>query len=187
MLRSVATLGIILVFLVFTLVAAGYAATGAIRWTGNRINIEERSRLHLGGLLACFFLFLAAQLTLQRYTLLLDGNSPVQGIFGFSDAEARLPAYQTLAVICVFASLGIGWGAWKSRSGPLVASLGIVAFGTILLGQFWPSLFQRYWVEPNELESETPYIEYNLEFTRLGFDQDGVERRSFAFEAEEPV
>ena len=186
-LRSVATLGIILVFLVFTLVAAGYAATGAIRWTGNRINIEERSRLHLGGLLACFFLFLAVQLTLQRYTLLLDGNSPVQGIFGFSDAEARLPAYQTLAVICVFASLGIGWGAWKSRSGPLVASLGIVAFGTILLGQFWPSLFQRYRVEPNELESETPYIEYNLEFTRLGFDLDGLERRAFAFEAEEPV
>ena len=86
---------------------------------------------------------LAVQLTLQRYGLLLDGNSPVQGIFGFSDAEARLPAYQTLAVLCVFASLGTGWGAWKSRLGPVVASLGMVAFGTILIGQLWPSLFQR--------------------------------------------
>lgn len=186
-LRSAVTLAIILIFLVFTLVAAGYAATGAIRWTGNRVNIQERPRLHLGSLLAAFLLLLAVQLTLQRYGLLLDGNSPVQGIFGFSDAEARLPAYQTISVICVFAAMGAGWGAWKGQSGPLLASLVGVAFGTILLGQFWPSLFQRYWVEPNELESETPYIEHNLEFTRIGFGLDGLERRAFAFEAEEGV
>ncbi|SVD88123.1 uncharacterized protein METZ01_LOCUS440977, partial [marine metagenome] len=186
-LRSAVTLAVILTFLLFTLVAAGYAATGAIRWMGNRVNIQERPRLHLGCLLAGFFLLLAVQLTLQRYGLLLDGNSPVQGIFGFSDAEARLPAYQTLAVLCVFASLGTGWGVWKSRLGPVVASLGMVAFGTILIGQLWPSLFQRYWVEPNELESETPYIEYNLEFTRIGFGLDGLQRRAFPYQEEEAV
>ncbi|HUF75560.1 MAG TPA: UPF0182 family protein, partial [Longimicrobiales bacterium] len=37
-------------------------------------------------------------------------------------------------------------------------------------------------VEPNELARETPYIEHNLEFTRLGFGLHDLERRSFAYE-----
>ena len=181
------TLALIVTFLVFTLVTAGYAATGAMRWSRNGLEAQDLPRLHLGILLAVFLLLLAARLALQGYFLLLDGNSPVQGIFGFSDAEARLPALQTLTVICVAAAAGTVWGAWKNRAGPLIASFGSVVIGAVVIGQFWPSLFQRYWVEPNELDRETPYIEYNLEFTRIGFGLDDLERRPFDFASDEAV
>ena len=40
---------------------------------------------------------------------------------------------------------------------------------------------------PNELERETPYIEYSLDFTRRAFGLDDTERRGYAYDADAPV
>ena len=45
---------------------------------------------------------------------------------------------------------------------------------TILVAGLYPGLLQRYAVEPNELERETPYIADNIAFTRLAFDLETV-------------
>ena len=181
-LGSLVTLALIVTFLVFTLVTAAYAATGTLRWVKGHVEAHELPRIHLGALVATFLLLLGGRLWLQRYFLLLDGSSPVQGIFGFADAEARLPALQTLTVICIGASLGTLWGAWRSRLAPLVASLASVALGSIVIGQLYPSLIQRIRVEPNELARETLFIEHSLEFTRLGFGLDRLDRRRFEYD-----
>ncbi|HUF77182.1 MAG TPA: UPF0182 family protein, partial [Longimicrobiales bacterium] len=169
LLGSGVTLALIVTFLVFTLVTAAYAATGTIRWMKGGLEAHDLPRFHLGAIMAAFLLLLGVRLWLQRYFLLLDGNSEVQGIFGFTDAEARLPALQTLTVVCVGAAAGTFWGAVKNRATPIIASLSAVVLGAILIGQLYPALIQRVRVEPNELARETPYIEHNLEFTRLGF------------------
>lgn len=186
-LGSAVTFALVVVFLLFTLATAGYAATGALRWGRGTVVAQELARVHLGGLLGAFFLLLAARLWLGRYLLLLDGSSGVQGIFGFSDAQARLPGLQTLAVICVAAGAVVAWSAWKNRGGPLVGAVLTTVVSTLIIGQFYPALVQRFQVEPNELDRETPYIEENLAFTRLGFGLDALERRGFAYGAEDPV
>ncbi|MEQ9400029.1 MAG: UPF0182 family protein [Longimicrobiales bacterium] len=184
---SLLTFALVVAFLLFTLVTAGYAATGALRWGGTRVVAEDVARIHLGGLLAGFFVVLGARLWLGRYLLLLDGTSSVQGIFGFADAQARLPALQTLLVICLAGAAGVMWGAWKARGRVILASVGSVILASLLIGQFYPSLVQRFQVEPNELARETPYIEHNLEFTRIGFGLDALQRRPFQYRsAEEP-
>ena len=182
LLGSGVTLALIVTFLVFTLVTAAYAATGTIRWVRGRVEAHDLPRVHLGGIVAVFLLLLGVRLWLQRYFLLLDGNSEVQGIFGFTDAEARLPALQTLTVICVGAAAATFWGALKSRSAPMIASAVSVVAGAIVIGQIYPALIQRIRVEPNELGRETPYIEHNLEFTRIGFGLNEMERRRFRYE-----
>ena len=180
-LRIASGLGLMITFLLFTLVTAAYSATGALSWTNGRIQAQDLPRVHLGALAAVFLVLMAVQLSLGRYFLLLDGTSPVQGIFGFTDAEARLPALRTLSIISLAAAAGIFWGAWKNHAGPLLASLGSVVIGSIVIGQFYPSLIQRIRVEPNELVRESPYIEYNLDFTRRGFALDALQRRQFAY------
>ena len=174
-------------FLVFTLATAGYAATGALSWSRGRIAAHDLARLHLGLILGLFFLLLAGRLWLGRYLLLIDGNSDVQGIFGYADAAARLPAMQTLAVISIGAAIGAVWGAWKNRPTLLIASVASVVLGSIVIGEFYPSLVQRFKVEPNELIEESPYIEHNLEHTRIGFGLDLLERRSFEYDPAETV
>ncbi len=181
---SAVTFALVVMFLVFTLVTAAYATTGAVRWTRGRLDAQDLARAHLGGLVACFLLVLAFRIWLGRSLLLLDGTSGVQGIFGFADAQARLPALQTLVVILVVGAGTVFWGAWKDRGVPVVVSLVAVILGGTIITRLYPSVVQRFQVIPNELARETPYIEHNLRFTRLGFDLDDLERRRFAYAPE---
>ena len=181
------TYALILAFLVFTLVTAGYAATGAVTWGNGRLRAHGVARRHLGGILASFFALFAAQLWLGRYGLLLGGTSQVQGIFGFTDAQARLPAMQALTFINLVAASATMWGAWKNRPQPVIASFAAVLIGTIVVGNLYPSLIQSFRVEPNELVRETPFIEYSLDFTRDAYGLRDMARDSFSYDGAAPV
>ena len=111
----------------------------------------------------------------------------MRGIFGFTDAEARLPALQTLTIICVVSGVAVFWGAWKNRGAAIVSALVAVVLAMLMIGQLYPSLIQSLRVEPNELERETPFIESNLEFTRMGFGLDQMERRPFEYAQDEEI
>ena len=182
---GIVSFGMIVAFLVFVLSSGGYAATGALQWGRGRIEIEEQPRKHLAILLASFFLLLAARFWLGRYILLLNGSSAVQGIFGFADGEARLPAMYILTLLAVFVGIGALWSGFKGHVLPLVISFGALIVGGLVAGQAYPSFIQRFRVEPNELERETPYIEHNIRFTQLGFDLTDLQRREFDYEQPE--
>jgi len=184
-LAAIVTFGIVITFLVFTLSSAGYAATGSLQWRGGRIDLEDKARRHLAILVASFFLLLAVRFWLGRYLLLLNGSSAVQDIFGFADAEARLPALQILSLLAVFVAGGALWNGFKGYALPLMLSFGTLIVGGSLVGQAYPSFIQRFRVEPNELERETPYIEHNIRFTQMGFNLTGLQRREFDYERPE--
>ena len=118
LLRQLVVFGLVVIFLVFTLAAAGYAATGALQWGPGRFAIENRPRVHLGVIIAAFSSLLGAQFWLGRYILLLNGTSGVQGIFGFADAEARMPAYSILALLALAVSAAALWSGFKNRPLP---------------------------------------------------------------------
>jgi uncharacterized membrane protein (UPF0182 family) len=178
---------LVVTFLVFTLATAGYAATGALRWDRGRVEADDRARLHLGAVLGLFLVLIGARMWMSRYELILDGTSDVRGIFGFADSAARLPARQTLTIICVASGVTVFWGAWKNRGAAIAGALVAVVFAMLLIGQLYPSLIQSLRVEPNELERESPFIESNLEFTRLGFALDQMERRPFEYVQDEEI
>ena len=187
LLRSVVIFGLVVTFLVFTLAAAGYAATGALQWGPGRFAIEKRPRVHLGIIIAAFCGMLGAQFWLARYVLLLNGTSGVQGIFGFADAEARMPAYSVLALLALAVSAAALWSGFKNRPLPLIVTSGVLLVGGLAVGQAYPSFIQRFRVEPNELERESPYILENMRFTRMGFDLTDLERREFDYEQSSTV
>ena len=178
---------LILAFLVLTVVVAGYAATGGLQLGPNGVKIEETARKHLGALMAVFLLLIAARSALARAMLLQGGNSDVQGIFGFTDAQARLPALRIQATLFVMAAVGLVWGAWKNRALPALASVIAVLVGSTVVAQLYPNFVQRFQVVPNELARETPYIDQALRFTRMGFGLDEMERRLFEARAEGQV
>ena len=187
LLRALVTFGLFIAFFVFTLTAGGYALTGALQWGQGRFVVEHRPRVHLGIIISAFFVMLAAQFWLARYLLLLDGTSGVQGIFGFADAHARMPAYSFLAVLALFVSAGALWSGFKNRPLPLTVTLGLLVVGGLGVGQAYPSFIQRFRVEPNELERESPFILENMRFTRMGFDLTDLERREFDYERSSAV
>ncbi len=186
-LGSIVTFGLIVAFLIFALIAAGYAATGALRWGRGKVVAQNQARLHMGGVVAAFLLLLAARMWLGRYLLLLHGTSGVQSIFGYTDAQARVPALQTMTILCVAAAAVVVWGSWKNRGWPVVGSLASIVVASLVILELYPAFVQRFRVEPNELERETPYIQHNLAYTRVGFGLDRMDRRRFAYRADESV
>ena len=168
-------------FIAFTACLGGYAATGAVRW-GRNLVMGRLPRVHLGALMAAFLMLLACYFWFRRYYLLMDGTSDVgQGIFGYTDAQARLPALKAMSVLTLGAAVTVFWGAWKNRAVPVIAGLAAVVGGWILGVEFYPSLVQRFRVEPNEIAREAPYIAMNIEFTRMGFGLDDMQRRPFDY------
>ncbi len=185
LLEGALILGLSLTFLLFSFTAAGYAATGSLRLRGGRPEIAPLPRKHLAALLALFLLLLAARFWIAPYLLMLDGNSAVQGIFGFADAHSRIPAYRALATITALAAGMAWWGGLRRRPALLASAVAGVALAGLLLVQILPQMVQRFQVRPNELERETPFIEANLRFTRVGFGLDRMQRERFPYEAGE--
>lgn len=177
-------LGLALSFLLLSFSAAGYAATGSLVFRGGRPTISPLPRKHLAVLAGAFLLLLAARFGLSPYLLLLDGNSGVQGIFGFADANARIPGYRALAFFTAGGAFVTVWAGFRARLAPLLGAAVAVGVGGILLVQLYPEILQRWRVEPNELARETPYIEDNLRFTRLGFGLEELQEHQFAYAAE---
>lgn len=183
-LEGVVVLGLALAFLLLSFSAAGYAATGSLSFRAGRATIAELPRKHLGVLAGVFLFLMAVRFWMTPFLLLLDGNSGVQGIFGFADAQARIPGYRILAVLTLGAAGAVVWAGFKKKMGPLIGSGVAVVLGGLLVAQLYPEVIQRWQVEPNELARETPFIQANMEFTRRGYGLEGLERRDFNYSVE---
>lgn len=175
-LRSVVTFALVVSFLVFTICTAGYATTGVLRMGEGTVVMSTGARRHLGVLAAIFMALLAGRFALGRPLLLLAGTSDVQGIVGFTDVMARLPGLRIQALLTLAGGVGVAIGAWKNRLLPAMVGVGVAVLSTVVVGQLYPSFVQRFQVVPNELDRETPFIEHNLDFTRMGFGLDAMER-----------
>ena len=182
LLRLVVGSGLIISFLVLALAAAGYAGTGALQWGQARFVVEERPRKHLGMIISVFFVMLAGLFWVARYQLVVDGSSGVQGTFGYTDAEANMPAYAILTFLSLSVAVGVLFSSFKNRPLPLLVTFGLLIVGGLGVGQAYPSLIQRFRVEPNELDRESRFILENMRFTRMGFDLTNLERREFDYE-----
>ena len=62
---------------------------------------------------------------------------------------------------------------------PVIAAAILMIAGSFVTGTVIPGLVQQWYVEPNELEAEKSYIEYNIDFTRAAYDLDKIEDRDF--------
>lgn len=165
------------------LMAAGYAGTGAIRAVGNGIRLDPLPSRHLGFLLAGILILLALRWLLAPYFLLSSGTSSVQGIVGFTDIEARIPAFRAMAVLAALAA-GISiWGALRPSIFPGLFSAGALGALSLLLMGLGPSFVQRIQVQPNELTRERPHIERALTATRFGFGLEALSRSPYPYKA----
>lgn len=162
------------------LVLLAYVVVGGVRWRENRIEADEMPRLHFVVLLAVVVLLLAARCWLGRYDLLLEGNG-FRGALGYTDVHARLPAHRAMATLSILAAGALLYGAWRRSWLPPVLALGALIIAAIAVGRIYPSLVQRFRVEPNELAREEPYIRWNIEFTRIAYGIADVERRPLPY------
>ena len=166
--------------LVMSLLFCGlmYFYRQAIRIDPKGLFIDRQPRLHLFALGGLYLFLLAWAYYLDRYHLLYSQRGVVFGAV-YADVHIKLPALWVLSAtalfsggLLIFAGLRRGW---------LLPGL---AAGAVLLvhvvgGSVLPDLVHRFQVLPNEIALESPYIQHNIQATRLAFGLHRTESEPF--------
>ncbi|MEE8598673.1 MAG: UPF0182 family protein [Dehalococcoidales bacterium] len=167
--------------LIITLI--GSAGVYLLSYTVQRLKFDFAMPVlsHIGGLAIAILGTFAWGYRLDIWELVFSARGVVFGA-SYADVHAKLPAQWILfsaVLICMvlvvvsilrhnFRWLAYGIGGWIAAA--------------IIIGGIFPVLIQRFQVQPNELALETPYIEYNIEFTREAFALNRIEEQSFPAE-----
>jgi uncharacterized membrane protein (UPF0182 family) len=136
-------------------------------------------RQHVALLAALILLLWAVGYLFQIFNL---NYSPRGVVFGasYTDMNAAIYALYAQMAFMGLAALVMLFNVFRLSLRPLLLIAALWLAATVLLGGVYPAILQRYEVEPNELVRETPYIQYNIEFTRLGFNLDKIDVRNFS-------
>ncbi|MGH2712125.1 MAG: UPF0182 family protein, partial [Actinomycetota bacterium] len=158
--------------------AAAHYLWGGIRVRAMAERVTPQVKAHLSVLLGLIVLTKAWGYRLGQFNLLVSERGVVTGA-SYTDVNAHLPALRLLVVIAIVCAvlflINIRFRGWALP----VAGLGLLVVASVIAGGLWPALVQRLSVAPQELQREGPFIDRNIEFTRLGYGIDEVEVKGF--------
>ncbi|MEE8456817.1 MAG: UPF0182 family protein [Acidimicrobiia bacterium] len=159
-------------------VVAAHYLNGGIKIGTPGQRTSDGVKAHISILVAGIALLKALGYMFDKWELLYSERGAVFGA-SFTDVNAQVPALNLLIFISIISAIILLVNVWfKGWSLPAVA-LGIWLVTSIGVGGIYPSLVQRFSVEPNELNKELPYVQHNLDFTRFAYGLDGVDVRQF--------
>jgi uncharacterized protein len=157
-----------------------YGLQEAVNLTSERrMTIPRGVRTHLQLLLAGMAGLVAWSFWLARYTLLLSGSGSVFGA-GFTDTHARLLGFQVLSLLAAAIAALLVVLVWRRRLTLLWWGVGLWLVAALLLLIGYPWFQQQFFVKPNELAKETPYLTHNIRFTQRAYGLQAVQRQNFA-------
>jgi len=129
--------------------------------------------------LALFLLVLSWGTYLSRFPYLWEDHPTFSGVT-YTEAHYTLPALLFVSVALIIAAIISLVNAFAVRRFSLLLIALAIPIATYVIGVVLvPSYVQSFIVKPNELDRETPYIGYNIEWTRKGFGLNQIELRDF--------
>lgn len=162
-----------------SVLAALYLSTGQLSaiWPDG-ISAAPGVYRHLSINIALCLVALAAGYFLDRYGLLQSTSGTVYGA-GFTDVHVVRIVLWTGVVLTLATAAAVlipqllCQRIWVMAIAGLYLTFVVVGLGIL------PWSIQEFYVEPNELELETPYLQHNIEFTRMAYGLDEIEVRSY--------
>lgn len=147
--------------------------------TDRKISLSLFTRAHLSSLVALIVLLFGISYRLSAYQLLLTQRGKFFGA-GYTAVNAELLAFNVCMVISFIGAALLLFNIFKrSFLFPAIVLVTLIP-AYFVLGTIYPSLQQRFIVEPNELDKERPYIENNIKFTRIAYGLGKLIEKQFA-------
>ncbi|MFT5194516.1 MAG: uncharacterized membrane protein (UPF0182 family) [Cellvibrionaceae bacterium] len=147
-----------------------------IQFTMSDVPVPMRRQLAILG--AIFFVLLAINYNLNRYELLFSERGVVFGA-GYTDINASLYALYIQAAAAAVVAIALLYNYFRLELRPVIYAGILWLVAIIGVGGIYPSLLQAFVVVPNELAREEPFIQYNIDFTRMAFGLDKVDSKPF--------
>jgi uncharacterized membrane protein (UPF0182 family) len=142
-------------------------------------SMPTSARSHVGILIMLYLFSIAIGFQLDRFELVYSGQSGVfQGV-SFADANAKFLAFNVMTILAAFAGTLFLLFCFTRWWIPLTLTVVVWIGAFVVLDFAYPQIVQRLAVDPNQQGQETPYIQNNIEMTRLGFDLNGWSTASY--------
>lgn len=172
------TTSLLLLTLIGTL--AIYAVNNVVEIQRGQWRPHESSvlRQHVALLAALILLLWASGYIFEIFNLNYSGRGVVFGA-SYTDLNASLYALYGQMAFMVLAALIMLLNMFRLSLRPLLVAGALWLGVTVLVGGVYPALLQRYEVVPNELVREGPYIQHNIDYTRMAFNLDKIDVRNF--------
>ncbi|MBN2158326.1 MAG: UPF0182 family protein [Spirochaetes bacterium] len=156
-----------------------HIVNGGILFKETRLEFSLFARAHISTLLALIVFLYGLGYRLDAYELLFSKIGKFYGA-GYTAVHANLVAYNVAMVISFIAAGLFLFNIFKrSFKLPLILLASIIPI-FFILGKVVPGIQQRFIVDPNELDKEKAYIEYNIKYTRIAYDIEQVKEMPFA-------
>ena len=146
-------------------------------------DLTRKQTIHLSILASLFFVLLTIRHYLSLFSIMYSEKGIVVGA-GYTDVIVYLPILKILMVIAIaVAVLFIIWIFYSSKRLKkryfLLYAIFIYLLFVVVGGTMIPGIVQSLKVSPNEINLEKPYINNNIEFTRIAYGLDDVEEKEF--------
>ena len=156
-----------------------FVATGAVLLRPGRFpDVSSGAKAHISVLLAFIALLKAFAYRLDSLELLYSPRGKVFGA-SYTDVIAHLPALNLLILISLFGAIlllvNIRRRGWLLPATAVSLWLAV----SIIVGGLVPAAIQRFRVVPDELNKELPYVANHIDYTRLAYNLNTIEEKSF--------
>src|SRR5690606_36219746 len=152
---------------------------GGITTGGRSFIASGLARVQLAVLGTLVMVVIAAKLWMSRYGLLTKVGETFDGA-NYTDINAVLPARGIMAGIALMVAVMflavIARADWRCPG----VGVGLMLLASIVVGGIYPSIVQRFQVDPNAQEFEAPYIQRTIDSTLVAFGLDDVEVTTYA-------
>jgi uncharacterized membrane protein (UPF0182 family) len=143
-----------------------------------KVAIWPKAKKHLVILGGLIILFLAWGYYLKAYEVLYSTQGPAFGA-SYTDVHVRIFGYRLLAVASLVLAVILFLNASRPGAKLVWVSGGIWLGGILLFSTLLPMAVQKFLVKPNELAKESPYIAYNIDYTRKAYNLDKIKEIDF--------
>ncbi len=183
--------GLFFLFIIAGLITMGwYMLNGGLQIEGDfgqmdgppaafpKISITINAKKHLIFICAVLVLLLAWGYFLKMYGLLYSTQGPAFGA-SYTDVHIKIWSYRIMIVLSLAFAVVLFVNAFKYNTKQIWLS-GAVWIGAILVFLFLlPMSVQKLVVKPNELAKESPYIAYNIDYTRKAYNLNKIKEVDF--------
>lgn len=161
------------VFLAALINAGVHLIYGGIRFTGRAVQVSKPARIQLAILIAVYMVLQGLSLWLDQYATATSNGGLFTGVT-YTDANAVIPGLQILALISAAVAVAFIVTAIIGRWRVSIIATALMVASSLVLGGLFPWVVQTFQVVPNERTLEGPFLQKNIDATRLAYGLDAV-------------
>jgi uncharacterized membrane protein (UPF0182 family) len=162
-----------------TLAAVGvHYLYGGIRPQAQSERTTTAARVQISVLLGLLVLLKAVAYWYDRYALALKENALITGMT-YTDVNALLPAKAILASIAVVCALLFFANIFRRSWLLPTAGTALLVISSVLIAGVYPAAIQQFTVKPSESSKEAPYIQRNIDATRVAYGINDIDVQNY--------